>query len=170
MQNYLQKAINLAKKTGDRLIIFDTNKPENSFVLMGLDEYEKIVAGKSEVRGLTEDELLDKINRDIAIWKSDNEYEKNIPNTPKISNRYNRLENFGDFEFYDEDDDEDDFEEFEEEDDDEDSLDDEMYYYDEPMRVDNRRQKTEEDHEEGFKPKNFWRIPKDVEKGAEEII
>lgn len=71
--NQLNKAINLAKKTGDRLIVFDKAESVNPFVVMGLDEYEKLVIGHSEVRGLTENELLDKINRDIAIWKSEDE-------------------------------------------------------------------------------------------------
>jgi len=75
MQNQLEKAINLCKKTGDRLIVFDSLASQNPFVVMNLDEYEKMVLNRSEVRGLTEDELLDKINRDIAIWKSEQESE-----------------------------------------------------------------------------------------------
>jgi len=74
MQDQLQKAINLAKKTGDKLIVFDSSKPENVFVVLSLKDYENLVLGKSEVRGLTEDELLDKINRDIAIWKSEQDF------------------------------------------------------------------------------------------------
>ena len=77
MQDQLAKAINLAKKTGDRLLVFDSSKPENVFVVMSLKDYENFVLGKSEVRGLTEDELLDKINRDIAIWKSEQNREEN---------------------------------------------------------------------------------------------
>ena len=81
MQNQLQKAINLAKKTGDKLIIYDIAKPDNTYVIMSLNQYEDIVAEKSEVRGLTEKELIDKINRDVAIWKSDQnqnvDFEKN---------------------------------------------------------------------------------------------
>ncbi len=81
MQNQLQKAINLAKKTGDKLIIYDIAKPDNTYVIMSLNQYEDIVVEKSEVRGLTEEELIDKINRDIAIWKSDQnqnvDFEKN---------------------------------------------------------------------------------------------
>ena len=73
----MQKLIRLSKKTGDRLIVFDDNNPEDSFVLMGVNDYEKLVIQKSEVRGLTEDELLDKINRDIAIWKSENDFREN---------------------------------------------------------------------------------------------
>src|SRR3989338_2085410 len=78
MQDQLQKAINLIKKTGDRLIIFDSAKPDNVFVVQTLKDYENLVLGKSEVRGLTEDELLDKINRDIAIWKSEQNSDKEI--------------------------------------------------------------------------------------------
>jgi hypothetical protein len=81
MQNQLQKAINLAKKTGDRLMVFDSQHPDSVYVVMSLDEYEKMAIGRSEVRGLTEDELLDKINRDIAIWKS----EQNYSEIPAIS-------------------------------------------------------------------------------------
>jgi hypothetical protein len=71
--NQLQKALNLSKKTGDRVIVFDNSESQNPYVVMDLDEYEKLVIGHSEVRGLTENELLDKINRDIAIWKTDSE-------------------------------------------------------------------------------------------------
>jgi hypothetical protein len=76
MQDQLQKAINLAKKTGDKLIVFDSSKPDNVYVILSLKDYENLGLGKSEVRGLTEDELLDKINRDIAIWKSDQTLDK----------------------------------------------------------------------------------------------
>ena len=76
MPDQLQKAINLVKKTGDKLIVFDSAKPDNTFVILALKDYENLVLGKSEVRGLTEDELLDKINRDIAIWKSEQDLEK----------------------------------------------------------------------------------------------
>ena len=78
MQSQFQKAIDLIKKTGDKLIIFDSAKPDNVYVIMGLKDYENLVFGKSEVRGLTENELLDKINRDIAIWKSEREFKENL--------------------------------------------------------------------------------------------
>ena len=91
MQDQLQKAINLAKKTGDKLIIFDSSKPDSAYVVLSLKDYEALVLGKSEVRGLTEDELLDKINRDIAIWKSeqisDKEIETNLDYFSEISTR-----------------------------------------------------------------------------------
>lgn len=78
MQSQLQQAIDLVKKTGDRLIVFDSAKPDNIYVVMSLKDYENLVLGKSEVRGLTEDELLDKINRDIAIWKSEQDFKEDL--------------------------------------------------------------------------------------------
>jgi len=64
----LSKIVNLIKKTGDKAIILDESG-EPSFVMMTLNDYENLTLGRSEVAGLTEEELLDKINRDIAIWK-----------------------------------------------------------------------------------------------------
>jgi hypothetical protein len=37
---------------------------------MSLADYEKMVFGKSPVKGLTEDELLDRLNQDIAVWQA----------------------------------------------------------------------------------------------------
>ena len=64
----LQKVVDLINKTGDKAIVLDQNGDPN-YVLMTFDDYEQLIVGKSEVRGLTEAELLDKINRDIAVWK-----------------------------------------------------------------------------------------------------
>ena len=164
MQNYLQKAIKLAKKTGDRLIIFDTNEPENTMVLIPVNDYEKLIIGRSEVRGLTEDELLDKINRDIAIWKSDNEFQENQLNNKNFLNKNNNLttkrfeEDFGDFSEEEEDD------LFYYEDEEEEEGDDEKdYNLKEAAAHENEEQRLENRG-------NLWRIPKDVEASAEEII
>ena len=93
MQNQLKKAISIAKKTGDRLIVYDLSKGDSAFVVMSLDEYEKLVTKKSEVRGLTEDELLDKINRDIAIWKSDQDIESSFLSKREFSGVFGTKEN-----------------------------------------------------------------------------
>lgn len=68
MSQNLEKLINLIRKTGDKVIVVDS-QGEPSFVLMTIADYERLTLGKSEVVGLTEHELLDKINRDINIWK-----------------------------------------------------------------------------------------------------
>ncbi|MFA6106875.1 MAG: hypothetical protein WC745_04365 [Patescibacteria group bacterium] len=74
MQNQLQRAMEIAKKTGDRLLVFDSVKSADPYVVLNLDEYERLAIKRADVRGLTEDELLDKINRDIAVWKSEREF------------------------------------------------------------------------------------------------
>lgn len=71
MPNF-QKLVNLLKKTGDKAIILDESG-EPGYVIMTVADYEELILGKSGVSGLTEVELLDKINRDIAIWKDSQE-------------------------------------------------------------------------------------------------
>ncbi|MFH1661494.1 MAG: hypothetical protein ABIA02_00110 [Candidatus Falkowbacteria bacterium] len=84
MQNQLQKVIDLVKKTGDRIIVFDSANADNVYAIMSIKDYENLVLGRSEVRGLTEDELLDKINRDIAIWKSEQDLNNELTEKRQI--------------------------------------------------------------------------------------
>lgn len=74
MQNELQRVLNLAKKTGDRVIVFDYNEPKNTYVVMDIDQYENMVEKNQPVEDLTEGELLDKINGDIAQWKNRSDF------------------------------------------------------------------------------------------------
>ena len=48
MSKQLKQVINLSKKTGDRVIVFDNSAPEDSFVLMTLDQYESLIGEKEE--------------------------------------------------------------------------------------------------------------------------
>ncbi|MBT6691267.1 hypothetical protein HOB10_02970 [Candidatus Parcubacteria bacterium] len=70
MANYKQmdKVLELAAKTGDKVIVLSEN--HDPYVVMPVKEYEVLLQGSSTVDGLTEEQLLDKINRDIAVWKS----------------------------------------------------------------------------------------------------
>jgi hypothetical protein len=81
MNNSLKKAFNLAKKTGDRVIVIDNDPEADALVVMNIDEYEKILSYKEtylrSIKGLTEDQLIDKINCDIALWKSEQEENDN---------------------------------------------------------------------------------------------
>lgn len=43
MSKQLKQVINLSKKTGDRIIVFDNSEPDNSFVVMTLEQYEGLV-------------------------------------------------------------------------------------------------------------------------------
>ncbi len=77
MHEQLKKAIALAKKTKGSVIMFNPDEPEDTFVLLGIDQYEKML-GKSEKKtavtkennDLTDDSLADKINREISLWKN----------------------------------------------------------------------------------------------------
>ena len=73
LNDSLSKIIELLHKTGDRCIILDRDK--SAFVIMSLKDYEKLILNKSQIQGLTEEELLDKINREIAVWKSEQDEE-----------------------------------------------------------------------------------------------
>ncbi len=141
MQNQLQKAINLSKKTGDRIIVFDNHKSDNVFVVMSLNDYENLVLGRSEVRGLTENELLDKINRDIAIWKSDQDYCDSLVNSGYNSKKIDEELNDN------------------EEDDKEENID---FNYQDLQNIDTEKTETDK--------KKTWQIPGDRKKNAEEVI
>ncbi len=111
----LKDIINLIKKTGDKAIVLDeTGVP--GYVIMAVSDYERLVLGKSGVAGLTEDELLAKINREIAIWK-DTQKIQEIP-----VDQYDFSQDLGEFN---------DFEPLEDFDDDESN--DEDHYYFEPV-------------------------------------
>jgi len=90
----LKKILNLIKKTGDRVIVFDASAPEESYVIMDFDRYSNMVLIKEPVareaaikpikseispaindlddkkENLTEEDLTDKINREISMWKN----------------------------------------------------------------------------------------------------
>ena len=80
--------INLIQNTGDTFIIFDEkrNNPSTSlnkgeaYAVMNFKNYQKLVLSKKENSGnkdfgvnLTEFELLDKINKEINLWKASQE-------------------------------------------------------------------------------------------------
>ena len=68
----LQRIINLIKKTGEKTVIMD-NESDAVLMLMDLSVYEKMLDRSSGVEKLTEEELLEKINRDVAVWRAYNE-------------------------------------------------------------------------------------------------
>ena len=77
----LDRLIKLAKKTGDRLIVHNP-ADETDVVIMDVNDYENLFDAKQDgltssqdVRGLSERELLNQINRDIAIWRANDKLE-----------------------------------------------------------------------------------------------
>ena len=81
MSDQFKKIIELIKKTGDKVIVFDSNNPDDSYVVMDFDRYIKnsaeiekkpdFIPKKEEIKNLTEEDLTDKINREISMWKND---------------------------------------------------------------------------------------------------
>lgn len=60
------KLINIVDRTGDKVIFFTEGK---SYVIMPLDQYEATLR-QDKIGNLSEQGLIDKINRDIAMWKA----------------------------------------------------------------------------------------------------
>jgi hypothetical protein len=60
MSKQLKQVINLSKKTGDRIIVFDNSEPEDSFVVMTLEQYEKLLNSLNN-NNLTDKKIIDKI-------------------------------------------------------------------------------------------------------------
>ena len=75
MNNEFRKVLDLIKRTNDKLVFYDAVS-DSSFVILPLAEYEKLLTQEMKVSGLTEQELLDKINRYIALWRSEQKLEK----------------------------------------------------------------------------------------------
>lgn len=82
MRKHLKKALRLARKTNDAIIFFDSENPEDSFAILDLDRYEQIVDqktlddNKAVYKGdLTDDNLADKMNREISDWQNEEKAE-----------------------------------------------------------------------------------------------
>ncbi len=69
MSKQLKQVINLSKKTGDRVIVFDNSAPEDSFVLMTLDQYESLIGEKEDPK--TEEKVEEKKEPEKELEKSD---------------------------------------------------------------------------------------------------
>jgi len=71
-QTQLNKIFNLVRRTGDRIIVPDSTSDE-IMIMMNLDSYEKLLSLSHSVRDLSESEMMNKIDRDISLWKSHHE-------------------------------------------------------------------------------------------------
>ncbi len=161
----MEKAINLVKITGDKVIIID-ERENKSLVIMGLAEYEKLAAKNSkEIKNeyLTEREMLDRINRDIVYSRKNEEKEIQGDKLPENVDFEKSFKNFD--------------EDWQEE-----TTDDNLYYYDqEEMRGEEGREGVEgffpkENPEESLfegegemNRKGYWDISSVIKKRAEEI-
>ncbi len=68
MYQKLDKVLALVAKTGDKIVVVSEN--HEPYVVMSLADYEALLTSSHALHDLTETELMNKINRDIAIWKA----------------------------------------------------------------------------------------------------
>jgi hypothetical protein len=66
-----QELKDLIRDVGGKFIIAENGKA--SYVAMSLKEFQKSIASKESLQALTEEELVDKINNDIAMWRESQE-------------------------------------------------------------------------------------------------
>jgi PHD/YefM family antitoxin component YafN of YafNO toxin-antitoxin module len=66
MDAQLEKILKLVNKTGEKVVVI---KDDHEFVITSLDEYLRLIEGEHNFSSLSESEMLDKINRDIAVWR-----------------------------------------------------------------------------------------------------
>lgn len=64
-----KKVFELVKQTGERCFVADLGS-EEIFVILDLKSYEQLASGPRAIKGLSEDQLMDKINRDIDYWQA----------------------------------------------------------------------------------------------------
>ncbi len=75
---------NLIKNIGGRYIIVENGKP--CYILMSWEEYKKAIIDRKPVEMLTEEELIDKINDDIALWRENQKKDGYINNDDSKDN------------------------------------------------------------------------------------
>jgi len=79
----LKEVLNLA---GGRYIIVENGKP--AYIVMSFEDYKETILGQKGLQGLTEEELIAKINADISLWR-----EKNKENsTERLLDEIEKLE------------------------------------------------------------------------------
>jgi hypothetical protein len=88
--NNWQRILDLIRKTGDRFIFEDDQG--NGFVVLNANDYENLVLKNSTVKDLSEEELLNKINKDIAIWQATTEAERLPQNWDELKEKVENIE------------------------------------------------------------------------------
>ena len=72
MSKQLKQVIKLSQQTGDKVIVFDNSAPEESFVLMTLDQYQALISSKSD--SLTEKKIIDNIGSNNEKSRKNNNW------------------------------------------------------------------------------------------------
>jgi hypothetical protein len=62
-----QELKELMEKAGGKYIVIEKDKPR--YIVMSWEEYKKSLENYPSIESLTEEELIDRINSDIAAWR-----------------------------------------------------------------------------------------------------
>ncbi|MBI4215727.1 MAG: hypothetical protein HY602_03310 [Parcubacteria group bacterium] len=68
MENLFQKITDLMNKQGGHWVLTDIASSQ-TYVMVRLEEYESLSNKSVDIDSLNEEQLLDKINKDISAWK-----------------------------------------------------------------------------------------------------
>lgn len=82
----LNRLLKIAARTKDPVLILDRDT-DATFAVMELDRYEQMLDMEPAYDKMSEGEILDKINRDIAVWRSRQEAEA-VDETDAIVNEW----------------------------------------------------------------------------------
>lgn len=93
----LDRLIDLARVTGDRLIVHNPLEKQD-VVIMSVDQYENLLDKRRSVRGLSSSQLLDQINRDISIWRSERDEDEEWDRTYQLEDELSESETEGEIE------------------------------------------------------------------------
>ncbi|PIU77809.1 MAG: hypothetical protein COZ28_01485 [Candidatus Moranbacteria bacterium CG_4_10_14_3_um_filter_44_15] len=61
---------------GGRYIVVEDGRPK--YIIMGFEEYKEAFFGKKQLQALTEEELIDRINADISLWREGQSKDEDI--------------------------------------------------------------------------------------------
>jgi len=73
MKEIFERLFSLIKKTGDRVVFYDSAKGD-AYVMMRMEDYEKLAEKGPAAEDLTNfraPDKIEKINRDIAMWREE---------------------------------------------------------------------------------------------------
>ncbi|MEI6378650.1 MAG: hypothetical protein WCO55_03240 [Candidatus Falkowbacteria bacterium] len=84
MSDQLLRLLQLAQKTGDKLVVYDPSSRLAPYVILGIDAYENLLSHQAELP-LTEGGLSDKITPDIDFWQNQGAFVQNKPNFSELA-------------------------------------------------------------------------------------
>ena len=71
MNANLDKVLNLVKKTNDRVVVVPvpSTRDDEPYVVVPFNQYENILKDEVDYKSMTEEEMLNRINKEMSLWK-----------------------------------------------------------------------------------------------------